>query len=72
MAFDFIKRGSYQTAVDLFVWNNHGKNLDNELGAFKKAELAVLVFNKLKKENNVCEARFIELYIEELKQLKYL
>ena len=72
MAVNFIKRGSYQTAMDLYVWNNYGKNLDKDLGGVKKAELAVLIFDKIKKENNICEARFIELYIEELKELTYL
>ncbi|MDA9783321.1 hypothetical protein N9C14_00505 [Gammaproteobacteria bacterium] len=41
MAFNFIKRGSYQTAMDLYVWNNYGKNLDKDLGGVKKAELAL-------------------------------
>ena len=67
-----MKWKPYLTAVDIYVWNNHGKNLDSELGAHKKAALGAVVFDKLEKENNICEARFIELYIEELKERKYL
>jgi hypothetical protein len=72
MAFNFIKKGAYQTAVDIHLWNYYGKNIDKDLGGWKKAELATLVFDELKKENNISEAKFIQLYIAELVEIGYL
>lgn len=50
MAFNFIKRGAYQTAVDIHILNYYGKNLDKDLGGWKRAELATLVFDRIKNE----------------------
>jgi len=66
MIFESWKRAKFETAGHFEVLNRYGVD-DQRVGNWERAKITDEIFKKMRRDKNVSEDRFVELYIEELK-----
>lgn len=66
MIFESWKRAKFETAGHYEVLKRYGVN-DERIGGWERAKITDEIFTKMRRDKDVSEHRYVELYIEELK-----
>ena len=66
MVFESWKRAKFETNAHYEVLNLYGFSSER-IGGWERAKITDEIFTAMKREKNVSEYRYLELYIQELK-----